>query len=108
MKLLVSLAIILEQVSMRMIVGTRNNSVPYLMLLILLIKILYIFNEAIQNHGSFFQTMNERRIQLSIFSTKFGLLPNLKLITFITTLLNFTTARILFNTKIIIENAKDV
>ena len=36
-----------------MIVGTRNNSVPYLMILILLIKILCIFNEPIQTMGHF-------------------------------------------------------
>ena len=88
--------------------GTRNNSMPYLMLLILLIKILCIFNKAIQNHGSFCQMMNEWRIQHSIFSTKNGLLLNLRIITFITALLIFTIARILFNTKIIIENVKDV
>ena len=93
-----------------MIVGTRNNRVPCLMLLILLIKIkiLCIFNEAIQNHGSFCQMMNEWRIQHSIFSTKNGLLLNLRIITFITALLIFTMARILFNTKIIIENVKNV
>ena len=90
------------------IAGTRNNSVPYLMLLILLIKILCIFNEAIQKHGSFCQTMNEWRIQLSIFSTENELLLNLRIITFITALLIFAMARILFSTKIIIEDAKDV
>ena len=103
-----SLAILLRQVSMRMIVGTRNNSMPYLVLLILLIKVLCIFDEAIQNHGSFCQMMNEWRIQHSIFSTKNGLLLNLRIITFITALLIFTMARILFNTKIIIENVKDI
>ena len=108
LKLLVSLGIILKQVSMRMIVGKRNNSVPYLMLLILLIKILCIFNEAIQNRRSFYQMMNEWRIQLSIFSTKTGLLLNLRIITFITAMLIFTMARILFNTKIITKNVKDV
>ena len=93
---------------MRMIVGTRNNSVLYLMLLILLIKILCIFHEAIQNYGSFCQMINEWRIQISVFSTKNELLLNLRIITFITALLIFTMARILFNTKIIIENVKDV
>ena len=108
LKLLVSLAIILKQVSMRMTVGTRNNSVSYLMLVILLVKILCILNEAIQNRRSFCQMMIEWRTQLSIFSTKNGLLLNLRIITFITTLLIFTMARILTNTKIIIENVKDV
>ena len=34
--------------------------------------------------------------------------PNLRIVAFINALLIFTMARILFNTKIIIENVKDV
>ena len=59
LKLLLSLAITLKEVLMRMIVGMKNTSVSYLILLILLIKILCIFNEAIHKHGSFCQIMNE-------------------------------------------------
>ena len=80
----------------------------YLMLLILLIKILCVFNETIQNHRSFCQMMNEWRIQLSIFSAENRLFLNLQIITFITALLIFTMERILFNTKIKIGNVKDV
>ena len=105
---MVSLTIILKQVSMRLLVGMRKSSVSYPMLMILLIKILCIFIEAIQIHGSFSQMMNEWRIQLSIFSTKNGLLLNLRIITFITELLICTMVRILFSTIIIIENVKDV
>ena len=54
------------------------------------------------------QMMNEWRVQLSIFLTKDGLPLNLRIVTFINALLIFTMARILFNTKIIIENVKDV
>ena len=67
-----------------------------------------IHNKAIENHGSFCQMMNEWRIQLSIYLTKNGLLLNLRIIAFITALLIFTMARIVFNTKIIIEKVKDV
>ena len=66
------------------------------------------FQRSHSKHGSFCQTMNEWRIQLSIFSTENELLLNLRIITFITALLIFAMARILFNIKIIIENAKDV
>ena len=93
---------------MRMTVGTRNKSVPYLMLLILLIKFLWIFNKATQNHGSFYKMMNECRIWISIFLIKNGLLLNLQFIIFIIALLIFTMVRILFNTKIITENVKVV
>ena len=58
--------------------------------------------------GPFCQMMTKWRIQLSIFLTKNGLLLNLRIITFITALLIFTMARILLNTKIIIENVKNV
>ena len=54
------------------------------------------------------QMMNEWRVQLSIFLTKDGLPLNLRIVAFINALLIFTMARILFNTKIIIENVKDV
>ena len=54
------------------------------------------------------QMMNEWRVQLSIFLTKDGLPLNQRIVTFINALLIFTMARILFNTKIIIENVKDV
>ena len=93
---------------MRMIVETRSNSMPYPMLLILLKNVLCLFNKTFQNQGSFSQMINKWRIQLSIFSSQNKLLLNLRIITFITALLIFTMARILFNTKILVEDVKHV
>ena len=91
---------------MRMIVGTRNNSVPYLILLIDTVnKDLVHFQ---WSHSKPWVILpNDERVKNPTYNFLDQKWASPKS-TFITALLIFTMARILFNTKIIIENVKDV